>query len=225
MNNTKRLTVSEKFMIKTLVGLFPLSSNDLLFIKTQPNGNCFFECVSKCFDFSESSKNPITILREIVVKEISDYSINTAKIINNWRELWNMGKIHRNPQLLQEFQQVRDIEYIPLNQSLNTDDLDKINQVIMTRAFWAEEFSIKNISKALDVCFIVIDEAVGKIQNPIYKTLTAKTTYIIVYLDRACHYSLIVYRQLSRMVWNDLPPEIKNELQRNEEFINKKCSA
>ena len=170
MNDKKIFNNSVRYMIKTLTSLFPLSSNDLLFIKTQPNGNCFFECVSRCFNFSDISKNPITILREIVTKEISFYGIETSEIINNWRELWNMAKTHNNPELLREFIHVRDIEHIPLKHPLRAKDLDKINRIVMTNEFWAEEFSIATISKALDVCFIVIDEAIGKIQNPIYKT-------------------------------------------------------
>jgi hypothetical protein len=125
-----------------------MSDADYKIIKTNPNGNCFFESIQKATGVN------VKKLREICSDSVTDDTFTTYNLLYQDRLRNNqMSQINQTSQTSQKGLDNNSSDY-SMNELAFMKDVDNIldlKEKIKTKDYWADEWSISIIEKSLNI--------------------------------------------------------------------------
>jgi hypothetical protein len=202
-----------------------LKSTSYKIVPTNPNGDCFFEVVTKAMK-SLGREYTIDDLREILASEIDDNIFQTWKVSYEMHkdELTELeSKEEKDSQTKKEIKNVKDLlQEFKFMEGIDT--IDKLKEVVKTRKFWANVWAISTLERILNVKFIILSQKeykdknlkrilqCGELSQELQDIGTFEPDAYVIANYLGNHYELIEYRKKRTFTFDTLPKVIKGEI-------------
>ena len=177
-----------------------LNDTKYAIIKTDDNGNCFFDTIHKAIPYYS-----IEYLREIVSKNITQDMYNQKKLLYN-------GIIDNNGE--KEGDAWNNVKYM---ENINT--LQELKNYVNTKDFWADEFAISTLEDVLKIKMIILskesynENASANILNCGEKNINMGADFnpekYIITSFTGNHYELVTYYNKTAFSFDEIPIGIK----------------
>lgn len=186
------------------------SDNNYSIIDVGKYGDSFFNVVRHAFNDSIS----VSSLREIISNKID------SDIYNTWKDLYrsaryeyninidmykftkNKGKKKEIERKINSYNKVlRSYDFIS-----NIDSVEELKELVKTKKYFANEFTISTFRDELDVEFIIFDAS----KRTIIKNIDNNKKHYILVNYTGDRYQLITYKNKYLFTYDTIPIKLKN---------------
>jgi hypothetical protein len=159
-------------------------------------GDCLFHCFKAAL-LSYGTRTSIRALRKVVADAATQDQFETLKVI------------YDNAVKEKEYQIIND--YLFMN---GVNDLEGLRKAMMKRSYWGDEMALRALEKRTKMKVLVFTTITGEMELASQldtKEVPESGKYMMVLLHNQ-HYQLVKYGDKVVLRFNDLPPQIQDEL-------------
>jgi hypothetical protein len=181
------------------------NGEDFEIVVSAMDGDCLFDSVRQAMA-SEGSSVTVTMLREVVAREVIQETPKAMETLKNWKMIYKEArksledaqKIEDDPKkrkreiddaefLLKEFGHVSPIADSE-EETISESDKKKMYQVMRTKGYWGEAFALGVLENLLKFKFLIMDGDSSKAQTGEDHGEDFEPTHFLILVLRGMHY-------------------------------------